>query len=73
MSRSGRPSTSSTDENIEKVKEIVLDNRHFGLREIDRDIDISHESVRSILVDILGMRRVAARFISKEFNFLRIK
>lgn len=71
MPRSGRPSTSSTDENIEKVKEIVLDNRHSSLREIARDLNISHESVRSILVDILGMRRVAARLVPKELNFLQ--
>ena len=49
MFRSGRPSTSSTDENIEKVKEIVLDNRHSSLREIARNLKISHESARLIL------------------------
>ena len=32
MLRSGRPSTSPTDENLEKVKEIVLNNRHCCLR-----------------------------------------
>ena len=60
MPRSGRSSTSSTDENIEKVKEIVHDNRHSSSREITRDLNISHESVRSILVDIMDIRRVAA-------------
>lgn len=69
--RSGRPTSSSTDENINKVKEIVLDNRHFSLREIARDLDISHESVRSILLDNLGMRRVAARLVPKEMHFLQ--
>jgi len=42
---SGRPSTSSIDENIEKVKEIVLDNHHSSLRKIVSDLNISHESV----------------------------
>ena len=59
----------STDENIEKVKEIVL-NRHSSLREIAHGLNISHESVRSILVDILDMRRTAPRLVSKELNFL---
>lgn len=70
--RSGRPSTSSKDENIEKVKEIVLGNRHSSLREIARELNLkSHESIRSILVDKLGMRRIAARLVPKELNFLQ--
>ena len=30
----GRPSTSNTDENVKKVKEMVLENRHASLREL---------------------------------------
>ena len=41
------------------MKEIVLDIQHSSLKEIARDLNISHESVYSILVYILGMRRVA--------------
>ena len=69
--RSRRPWTSSTDENIEKVKEIVLGNRHSSLREIAHDLNISHDSVRSIFIDILGKRRVAARLVPKELNFFQ--
>ena len=68
--RSGQPLTSLTNENIEKVKKIVLDNRHSSLREIACDLKISHECVRSIFVDILGMRRIAARLVPKELNSL---
>ena len=32
--RSGRPSRSSTEGNIAKVKEMVTKNHHFSLREI---------------------------------------
>jgi len=32
---------------------------------------ISHELVRFILVDILGIRRVSARIVLKELNFLQ--
>lgn len=69
--RSGRPATASTDENIEKKKEIVFDNRYASLREIAHDLNISHESVRSILMAKLGTRRVTARLIPKELNFLQ--
>lgn len=71
LPRFGRPSTSSTEENIDKVKEIVMKNRHSSLREMAQDLSISHESVRTILVDVLGMRRVSARLVPKELNFLQ--
>ena len=71
MSCSGRPSTSSTYKIIKKVKKIVLDNCHSSLRGIACDLNISHEFVRSILVDILGMRRVAARLVLKELDILQ--
>ena len=31
----GRPSTSTTDENIDEVKKIVLVNRRISVREVD--------------------------------------
>ena len=39
--RSGRPSTSTSDEHIEAVKKISLDNRRISTREIADDIGIS--------------------------------
>ena len=71
MPCSGRPLTFSTHENIEKVKEIVLDNHNLSSREIVRDPYISHQSVCSISVDILGMRCVTARIVPKDLNFLQ--
>ncbi|XP_032676163.1 protein GVQW3-like [Odontomachus brunneus] len=68
LPRSGRLSTSLTEDNIEKVKEIVLENRYFSLREVAHELNMSHESVRSILVDNLGMRRVAAKLVPKDLN-----
>ena len=66
MPRSGRPSTSSTEVNIAKVKEMVTEYRHLSLREIDAELSVSHESVRTILNDCLGMKRVAARLVPKD-------
>ena len=53
------------------MKDVILDNRNYSLREIARDLSISDKSVRSILVDILGMRLIAARLVLKELNFLQ--
>jgi len=65
---SGKPSTSSTENNTNQVKEIILHNRLSSLRDIAREVHISHESVRSTFVDILGMKRVNARIVPKELN-----
>lgn len=48
--RSGRPSTSLNEENIEKVKELMLVNRTLSLREMARTLDLSHVSVKAIMV-----------------------
>jgi DNA-directed RNA polymerase sigma subunit (sigma70/sigma32) len=56
LPRSGRSSTSSTEVNIAKVKEMVTENRHLSLREIAAELSVSHESIRTILNDCLGMK-----------------
>ena len=70
LPRSGRPSTSSTEINIAKVKEIVTENHHLSLREIVAELSVSHESIRTILNDSVGMKHVAARLVRKDLNFL---
>ena len=56
----GRPSTSITDENIEAVKKMILDNRRITIREVADDIGISFGSCQEIFTDVLGMKRAAA-------------
>ena len=68
---SGRPSTSSTEVNIGKVKEMVTENRHLSLKKIAAELSVSHESIRTILNDFLGMKRIAARLVPKDLNFLQ--
>ncbi|XP_029668258.1 protein GVQW3-like [Formica exsecta] len=68
---SGRPSTTSTDENIEKIKKIVIENRRLSVREMAHELQMSHISVHNILTEVLGMRCVAARLVPKELNFLQ--
>ncbi|XP_011049685.1 PREDICTED: putative uncharacterized protein FLJ37770 [Acromyrmex echinatior] len=54
--RVGRPSTSTTDENIDEVKKIVLANRRITVREVAEDLNISIGSCHSIFTNDLGMR-----------------
>lgn len=39
--RPGRPSTSTTDENVEEVKKIVMENRRITIREVAEDVGVS--------------------------------
>ena len=64
--RSGQPSTFSTEVNIPKVKEMATENRHLSLREIAGELSMSHESIRTISNDCLGMKRVAARLVPND-------
>lgn len=66
--RPGRPSTSKTDENIDKVKDIVLQNRRITIREVAEELNISYGSCEDIINNNLGMKRVAAKMIPKLLN-----
>ena len=56
-----RPSTSANDDNIKKVKKIVLENHRVGIREALEPLNISYGSTQHIVVHVLGMKLVAAR------------
>ena len=65
----GRPSTSTTDENIGEVKKIVLANRQITVREVNEDLNISIGSCHLIFTEDLGMKQVAVKFVPKLPNF----
>ena len=67
--RPERPSTSTTDENVEKVKEMVMNDRRITIREVADDVGISIGSCHEIFSNVLGMKRVAAKFVPKFLNF----
>ena len=54
--------------NFAKVKEMVTENHHLSLRDIAAELSVSHESIRTILNDFLGMKRVAARLFPKDLT-----
>ena len=66
--RPGRPSTSTNDENVEKVKEMVMNDRQMTIREV-ADVGISIGSCHEIYSNVSGMKRVAAKFVPKLLNF----
>ena len=60
-----RQSTSTTDENIEALKKIILYNRPITIREVSDDVDISFGSCQAIFTDILGMKRAKVKIVLK--------
>ncbi|UYV68503.1 hypothetical protein LAZ67_5004528 [Cordylochernes scorpioides] len=67
--RSGRPSTSTTPEKVDKVLELVREDRQITVREVAEEAGISFGSTQSIIKDILGVRRVNAVLVPKDLTF----
>ena len=61
--REGRPSTSTTQNQIEEVQRMVNDDPKNTIRTISRELNISLGSVVSILHKNLNMSKVSARWI----------
>jgi len=62
---SGRPSTSRTDENVEKIREKINEDRQYTTDEISEATGVSWSSCQRILTVDLNMRRVAAKFVPR--------
>ena len=67
--RPGRPSTSTTNENTEAVENFFMENSRITIREVAEDVGISVGSCHAIFSDILGLKRMAAKFVPKLLNF----
>jgi len=63
--RSGRPSTSKTQENVERVSEMIRSSRRLTIREIYEVLNISYGSIQNILTTDLNMRRLSAKFVPR--------
>jgi DNA-binding transcriptional regulator GbsR (MarR family) len=61
---SGHPLTSKTDENVDKVKDLVLENRRITIHEVANILGISVGSVHTSLKDSLNMHNIAMKFVS---------
>jgi len=63
--RPGRPSTSRNNENVQKIREIVREDRRRTIENISLMSGVSWSSVQRILTEDLGMTRVAAKFMPR--------
>ena len=63
--RSGRPSTSKTDDNVANVREVIGSNRRLTVREVAEKVSISKTVCHEILTENFGMHRIAAKFVPR--------
>lgn len=63
--RAGRPSTSTSDDKVSEVEQLVLQNRRITISEIVAEVGISYGSVNNILHDDLNMSKVSARWVPR--------
>ena len=66
--RSGRPSTSKTDEKLEEARPIILADRRVTIQEITLQLGISQGTAYSLVHYILGFHKVAARWEPKHLT-----
>ncbi|XP_033229876.1 histone-lysine N-methyltransferase SETMAR-like [Belonocnema kinseyi] len=60
--RSGRPKEVITPEIVDKIHEIILDDRIVKVREVAEAVGISTERVHLILHEYLDMKKLSARW-----------
>ena len=63
--RSGRPVSSSTPEMIERVRQIIREDRRRTIDEVSMLVGISHGTSHKILTEDLKMGRVASKFVPR--------
>jgi len=63
--RSGRPSTSSGNENFNRVRSLVLSDRRLTVRMTAEELGLGKSSVHTILTEHLEMKKVCAKIVPK--------
>lgn len=61
--KSGRPILVRTPEMIEKVRDFVANDRNASLKMMEEALNISRETIRTILHEDLGKTKVCAKFV----------
>ena len=61
--RPGRPSTSTNDDHVDRVRAVILGNRRLTVREVADEVGISTGSFHQIFTEKLQLRRFSAKFV----------
>ena len=66
--RAGRPSTSKTEDNVERARSLVRSDRRLTLRMISSELILNRYTVHKILTQDLDMRKVCAKMVPKKLT-----
>ena len=66
----GRPSTATTDDNNERVRDMVLLNRRLTVNEVANHLHISHGSAYDIIHNRIVFHKVCVRWVPKQLTML---
>jgi len=61
----GHTHTAVTDDNIEKVRDVIRKDRKLGVQAVAEEVNLGRESIRRILREELNMRNVCAKMVPK--------
>jgi AraC-like DNA-binding protein len=59
--RSGQPKTQRTDADVDRVRTLVRSDRRLGVTVIAEELNMNRETVRRIVKEDLGMRKISAK------------
>jgi len=62
---SGRSSSSTGDDHIEKVRSVISENRRLTIRKVSEEVGIFKSSCHTISTEKLKMHRIAAKFVPR--------
>ena len=57
--------TATTEDNVKKINDLVLAGHRLKMREIAETVSISKDCLGHILREILGMRKLSARWVPR--------
>ncbi|KAF7272073.1 hypothetical protein GWI33_015126 [Rhynchophorus ferrugineus] len=67
--RNGRPKEVVTDENIKKIRNMILNDRKLKLNDITHTLKISTERVHHIIHEYLDTRKLCVKWEPRELTF----
>jgi len=62
--RSGQPTECRNDNNVEKICQLLLPNRHLSLIMLADEVNTGTDTVRKIVVEDLRKRKICSLFVS---------
>jgi len=63
--RSEQPKMQRTDENVDRIRTLLRSDRRLGVRVIAEELNMNRETVRQIIKEDVGMRKISAKMVPR--------